>query len=787
MTTRTRAKDYAAITSVAQLEKLAEQLLSEGKPVGFDTETGYYGADRKKGSVDHYWKNQMLVGFSLTNDPSWARYVPLAHDSGGNIDDPQAALEAVRELLTKGHIVAHNAKFEKAVMWKAAKINVGSEGVLDDTILDTFVTSPTCHPNFRTMIGLKDLVLYFFDHQMIHIQELWPGLPKNKEPMIRFNTLDVTPDVVAYACEDAAWVLPLRERVSIPAMKDRGFIRQLEHEIMNIMDEVERKGVSIDWDGLQRSYEEAVTFIPEMEQYVKRKFTELARRDLSELNLNSAQQMKKLLFEELGMTTTRLTKKGADNPDMEAWQRMSSDKKSLVALSNEHEAVRVLLEFREVKTMFNNRHNKWLKEFHFADDGKIHANYKQAGAEGSDDPAPGSGRFSASDPPIQGVTKKWLHTSVDLDFDPNDKKNKAKLAEFFETHKAGRDYWAGNFRDFIIASPNSYFLTYDYSQVELRMLTGASQEPSLLEAFRKDDDVHTLTAALMLNKDPYDINKDTERPIGKTFNFALLYGMGVKSLSEQLGKSLDEAQDLYNRYFAVFTNIGSWMNQARRKGVENKYAETIFGRKIPLWYLYSPKRGFQAHGARLAINGPIQGSAADYMKIAMYRAYLTLKKEKLWFDKVTIVMNQHDALTFEVDNSVDPNELRELLQPRVVFDENTTPVLAGYPAFKADWELGQRWGSSAPFSYNQKAAFVDGVWVPQAEEQINALTIKLPDNPTEKSFRDFLSEVKKTTGDTRITVSLPKGNVALPFTAGVTRTSANDLRKIFRNASMEIA
>lgn len=716
--------------------------------------------------------------------------MPLRHDSGGNIDAPEEEVwRVMRPMLTKLRIIAHNAKFELANVRKAAGYELASDGgSLTCTMLGAFNTG-IAELNYRTLVDLKGLVLKLFGHQMTHIDELWPNSAKNKKASLRFNTLDVEPKVVSYACEDAAWVLPLDELVTTLAYKERGFIQNLEHHILKIVEDMERKGTSVDWAGIEEAQSQADTFVPAMEAYVKDELGKLVGRDLSELNLNSPPQLKKLLFQEIGMSTTRLTKKGAEAGEgMEDWQKMSSDKKSLVALAEEYEAVDALLKFREVKNLAN-RVSKWLKEYQGSIDGKVHANYKQAASESNDDnsaTAPGSGRFSSSDPAIQQLPKKWFWSSLKLDFDAGEKKNKSLLETFTTNHTNGVEYWKGNFRNYIVASPGCYFLGYDYSQVELRMLAGASQEPALLEAFLKDDDVHTMTAALMLGKDPFDINEDTERPIGKTFNFALMYGMGPKSLGEQLGLDIERAKELYQEYFKVFSNVSTWMNASRYIGLEHGYAETIFGRKIPVWQLNHPLRGVQAQGARVLVNGPIQGSAADYMKIAMLRAYSTLKKEGLWFDKVTIVANLHDALTFEVDNSVDPNELRELLASRVVFGEEVSPILKGYPYFKADWELGQRWGDSTKWSLNTRAAFVDGLWRVQDEPQVSDFTLVLSENPTEKSYRDFISSVKKTTGNTKISLTLPAGTVELPFTAGVTKTSANELRKIFRNASMRV-
>lgn len=1049
------AKDYAAILEVDQLQRLADKLLTDEKPIGFDLESGYHGPDFRKRSLDVYHKDQFVVGLSITNSPDWARYVPLAHDSGGNIDKPEAVWEILRPVLTQGDITAHNAKFELANVRKAGGYVIGSDGGnVTDTMLDASVVSLFCHSNYRTIVDLKGLVEAAFEHKMMHFQDLWVNLAVNKKPFIRTNTLDVTPQMIAYACEDAAWVLPLRELMTKRALLERPFMKALEHRIMFIMEDVERYGVSADWKGIEHAAAQAKIFVPKVEKQVKDELGEMAGRDLSDLNFNSPPQMKKLLFSDMGLVTTRLTAKGKDRDDLEPWQKMSTDAKALTALAKVHPGIKNLLEYREVLNLAK-RLDKWLTEYSVADDGKVHANYKQAAAEGDENSAPGSGRFSAAEPAIQQLPKlpwKWVLNEDGIE--------------------NGVDLWTGNFRDFIVASPGTYLLTYDYSQVELRVLAGASQEPALLAAFANNVDVHTVTAAQMLGKRVEDIDPDTERPIGKaqpleskvltptgwrrfgdlvvgdqvigsdgspttvtgvypqgikpvyevttsdgattecceehlwtvissnthgakwqtyelgylnkkglrnkaskegyskpkwrlpdrpvvqfaaqdelpidpyilglllgdgcfthtwattfgsadiellesvqkyheslggkvtewketspgfwviylasgvygtanplsqklrelglwgvkkenkfvpsqyliappedrlallqglldsdgcatkygageftnlslflaeavqelfrslggtasrklwnkkaggfspkdttiwrvygrlpnqkcpfrlwrkanartkatrndlplkllsalevgekatqcisvsaqnglyitegyipthnTLNFALLYGEGPQAMGEQLGITFDEAKMLHGQYFAAFTRVASWVNRVKAVGIEKGYAETIFGRKVPVWELRSPKKGVRAKGERILVNAPIQGSAADYMKIAMMRAHGELVKRGWWGTKCTIVMNQHDALTFEVSNELDPREVREVLQKCVVFGAEVVPRLKGYPTIVADWEMGQTWGGSTKWKDNVTPIFSDGLWELVAKEQ----------------------------------------------------------------------
>jgi DNA polymerase-1 len=814
--------DYAVLTDVEQLAALAQDMLEASTPVGFDIETGYSGPDAAKRSVDHTHPLNFTVGFSITNSTDWARYVPLRHDNGENVDSEKDAWDAVRELLTKGNIVAHNAKFEMHGVKKAGGINLCAEGKLSDTMLDAYVLSEYAHANYRGMVGLKDLVLTVLGHQMTHIEELFPDKPKNWFSKLRFNILDLSPLVVSYACEDAAWVLALRNAISDKAARERPVMKGLEHRIAMIMADVERYGVSIDWPGMEKAYAQAQSFVPNMEAAVKKGLGALADRDLAEVNLGSPQQMKKLLYHDIGLATTRMTKGSENSSDKEEWQKMSTDAKALKALADEHSAVKKLLELREVQNL-NKRLKKWITEFSVADDGKVHANYNQVQV--------GTGRFAANDPPIQQCPKEWRWTTAP-NYDPFNKDQEKTIWEPFQAKfDNGDKYWTGNFRDFIIASPDTYLLTYDYSQIELRVLAGESQEPALLEAFANGTDIHSATAAQMLGKRVEDLNPKTERPIGKTMNFALLYGMGPKSLSEQLGVSMDRAKQLYQQYFSAFSRIASWMERTQMIGTRNGYAETRFGRRYTVWELQADQhtrsgKAIYAKGRRVLINAPIQGAAADYMKLAMVRVYNELKKRGWWGEKCTIIMNQHDSLTFECTNDLDPTEVREVIEKCVVFGEDEISLCKGFPEIVADWELGQRWGSSTPWKAGTVPVWLGDTWElkgtgwtpddevekdddfdpdeetlpqlpddawetlqnpePRISNEPPYLAIEMAKMPSASRFDDFVKLVKEFPGDTEIKLTTPEGEIILPIKTSLSLDMQGKVSLTLGGASMRI-
>lgn len=680
------AGNYGRIDNLDQLKKLVDKLYEQGKPIGFDVETGYLGPDREKASVDWSCPDQFVVGFSFTNDRRWARYVPIGHDLGLNLPEEET-WEVMKPLLEDLPVVAHNWKFEAhnvhSLEWKGRgpRIDLKFGG---DTMLQGYVIQGCDLPDggradFRSF-GLKDMVLNAFGHEQAKIQTLFPGYTAKALKCLRFNVLELTPEVISYACEDAAWTIALHELVEPQAKAERRNMLQIEYEICELLTELEEFGMNVAWDEMERERQKAIPFKARMEKAVKAGLGALAGKDLTTMNLGSVKQLKELIYRDLGFATTRLTN-GATSPKnagKEKWELMSTDATAMEGLAKEHPALKKLLEWREVGNALN-RFDKWLDENRFADDKRIHPNFNQV--------IVGTGRFAANDPPVQQMPKEWrFSTKQGLDVWGNFGKD---WEEFIaqECHKLYEDYWTGNFRDYVCAPEDHYLLGYDYSQIELRVMAGVSQEPLLLQAFRDGTDVHTLTAAMMLGKPLEQIDKKVDRPIGKTMNFALLYQMGPQSLSERLGISRDRANELYNAYFAQFASITTWMQRARQVGEARGYAETPFGRKYTVWELQSDIKGIRAKGQRVLINAPIQGGAADYMKMAMIRARRTLKAEGLWGTKVKMIHNLHDALVFEVHDSIHPQELRDLLSKAVVF-----PV-KNFPEIVADWELGQRHGS----------------------------------------------------------------------------------------------
>lgn len=775
-----RALNYGLIQSMDQLKLLVEKLLESDSPVGFDVETGYSGLDREKGSLDIAWDQQFVCGFSLSGNKTWARYIPVRHDFGPNLDEDEV-WTVVKPLLESAKIVAHHLKFEQRNM---NKLGIKVNGYAD-SMLESYVLAETSRH------GLKELVDTHFGHKMSVIQSLFPDATEKQLKCIRFNPLDpLSPEVYNYACEDAAWCLALHEKNGVKARTQHKTLHSLEMLTSDLMAEVEDYGISIDWPAIVEANAQGQDFAVRFERQVKIMLGEMAGRDLLTMNLRSTKQMKELLYNSqddggLGLRTSRLTKSKA----------LSTDAIALERLSREHSAVKKLLELREVNNLAG-RLEKWLHDYHFGKDGRVHPSFGQVIVP--------TGRFAAQDPAIQQLPKEWrwgTETTVDL----SSKENADEWERLTTTGVNGQDYWYGNFRKFIIASPDHYLLTFDYSQGELRILAGVTQEPSLLKAFEEGQDVHKLTAAMMLGKTIETLDKK-DRAIGKTMNFALVYQMGVESLAERLAIPLDRAKELYATYFQQFTKVATWMEKIKAEGHRNGYVMTPFGRKCTVWELQSDNRAIRSKAERVMVNYPIQGGLADYVKIAMVRTVKRLRELGWWRNGCTLIMNQHDSLTLEVSNKLDPAMVRKELKPCIVF-----PV-KGFPTIEADWELGQSWGASTPWK-DEEVHFDGANWsvaqavheeVPAGDSEAGSslpagtdqsdqtdvtpgikeaktLLIEMDEMPTVSQFNRLLAVLSANVGANTVHLQTPEGELALDVGTSLTETDQGTFSMILGN------
>lgn len=682
---------YKAVTDPAELEALVGRLLSDHLPFGFDIETGYDGADRPQASL--HPEEGKIVGFSFTNSTQWARYVPLAHDTGPNMD-PAVFATYAWPLLTSGLGVAHNAKFELRYLSRFFRQHRGEDPsvlatrgyfpVRSDTMIEASILA-----NWQSN-ALKYLTKMVFGHDQAELASLFPELKKNQLKSLRFNVLDLTPAVVDYACEDSVWCLALHLKHHPQVADD--FLYKAEMTALGVFCAMEDHGVLYDWALMSAAKAELETFMHASYAEICKELTALVGHPVSP-NLGSPKQVSELLFGELGMKTSRKTDKGTP----------STDAIALATLAKSHPVVGRLLSWREQRKLAGSYLEKYPKEFSYADDGRTHPNHRQTGVA--------SGRIAVDSPPYQ------------------------QSPRFYHYETASGASFDMNFRDAIKAGPGHYFMVYDYGQVELRALGGESGEPMLLRAFAEGVDVHTATASLMLGVPVDQVSKE-QRQVGKTMNFALLYGMGAEALADRLGIAKEEGEKLYAQYFSAFSAIKVWIDRQVETGKATGTVHSKFGRKIVVWEFQSPDRWIYSKGERQCVNAPIQGAAADYMTIAMVRQQAAVKAAGL-SDKVHLIMQIHDSLVFEVHKSVKPQAVFDVIQPAVVF-----PV-PGWPQMVADWGIGTRWGS------------LTDIEIMAGTPAHPAGIIKLAEKPKEKDEAPSEDDVGE---------ALPSGPVPLPTT-----------------------
>jgi DNA polymerase-1 len=309
-------------------------------------------------------------------------------------------------------------------------------------------------------------------------------------------------------------------------------------------------------------------------------------------NLGSPKQVAELLFGKLGLKPRRRTKTG-----------LSTDADVLSELADEHEVPRLILRYREVSKL-KSTYVDALPAMVNPHTGRIHTCFQQAVAA--------TGRLSSADPNLQNVpVRTWEGKEIRKAFVPS------------------REDWV--------------LVSCDYSQIELRILAHMAQDEPLLDAFREDRDVHRATAALIFDVAPDDVTAE-QRASAKTINFGVIYGMGAVNLGRSLGISTKEASGFIHAYFERYPGVRRFIDETQDKAMDDLYVETLAGRRRPIPEIASADHRTRSFGERIAVNTPIQGTAADIMKIAMIGVQRSLDEQGL---AARMVLTVHDELVFD--------------------------------------------------------------------------------------------------------------------------------------------
>lgn len=432
--------------------------------------------------------------------------------------------------------------------------------------------------------NMDALALRFLDKQTIHFEDVAGKGAKQ----ITFDFVDID-QATEYAAEDADITLQLHQTIW-PQLSEAASLvkifKELEMPLLPVLSRMERRGVLLDVKALEKQSAQLTTRIAELESEVHILAGE-------EFNLGSPKQLQHILFEKLELPIISKTPKG----------QPSTAESVLVELANDYELPKLLLEYRSLAKLKSTYTDK-LPKMIDSNTGRIHTSYQQAVAA--------TGRLSSTDPNLQNIPVR---------------------------SEEGR-----RIRKAFIANKGNKILAADYSQIELRIMAHLSADKGLVTAFENGVDVHSATAAEVFDVDVNDVSKEQRRR-AKAINFGLIYGMSAFGLAKQLDIERYEAQQYVELYFQRYPGVKEYMERTRKVASDQGYVETVLGRRLYLPDINARNGMRRQYAERTAINAPMQGTAADIIKLAMIDLDKKLEDSNL---DCAMLMQVHDELVFEV-------------------------------------------------------------------------------------------------------------------------------------------
>ncbi|MBI3171367.1 MAG: DNA polymerase I, partial [Hydrocarboniphaga effusa] len=441
---------------------------------------------------------------------------------------------------------------------------------------------------------------------------------------VTFNQVPVE-DASAYSAEDADITLRLHQTL-YPRLAQTGELKKvfetIEMPLVPVLARVERNGVKVDAGLLAQISTELIRRMDQLQR-------DCWREAEGEFNLGSPQQLQQILYEKLHLPVHGKTPKG----------QPSTSEDVLEQLAEQHPLPRLILDWRGLSKL-RSTYTEQLPKAVNPQTGRIHTSYHQAVAA--------TGRLSSSDPNLQNIPVRT---------------------------EEGR-----RIRQAFVAEPGQLLLSMDYSQIELRIMAHLSQDPRLQAAFASGQDIHKATAAEVFGVPLEQVSADQRRAV-KAINFGLMYGMSAFGLAKQLGIPRAEAQTYMDTFFARYVGVKNFMDRTRESARSLGYVETLFGRRLYLKDIASRNQTLRQYAERTAINAPLQGTAADLIKLAMIdmQAFLTEKASD-----IVMIMQVHDELVLE-----GPSKKLAGLAP--VLAERMCRVASLSVPLVADWGLGSNW------------------------------------------------------------------------------------------------
>ncbi|MDE2967282.1 MAG: DNA polymerase I [Chloroflexota bacterium] len=530
-----------------------------------------------------------IAGYALSDEEGHGCYIPVGHRGEETQLDHELVKSALRPVLENSLVpkLLHNAKFDIKVL---RRHGINLRGLNDDTMVAAFVLN-------KSHVGLKSLALGELGIEMTPIEDLI-GKGRNQLSMV-----DVPAEEAGkYAAADADITLRLANLL-LPELGKNDTLeklyRELELPLISILVDMELAGVTLDTeilDDLDQQLNGEIATVT----------TQIYEDAGHEFNIGSPKQLSGVLFDQLELPKTRKTSQG-----------YSTDAQQMERLVDAHPIVNRILQWRELTKLRSTYVESLPDEVH-ASTGRVHTDYNQTVAA--------TGRLSSESPNLQNIPVRT------------------------EQGRQIRAAFVAKPWDELAPDADVSFVSADYSQIELRVLAHLSEDEGLIDAFRNGEDIHAATASGAYGVSIDDVQPEMRR-VAKMMNFGVIYGLSAHGLSQRSGMERRDAQAFIDAYFGRFERVAQWIEETKESTKERGYAETLMGRRRYLPEINS--RNFQRRNAaeRMAVNMPVQGTAADVMKRAMLDIDSMLGRQEL---RSRMLLQVHDELIFEVpDEEVD--------------------------------------------------------------------------------------------------------------------------------------
>jgi len=610
---------YSVVRTEEELESLARRIAAQ-KWFVLDTETTDLDAMRAG-----------LVGIAVGLGGGQAFYIPVGHAPrlGSDGQLPLASvLQRLGPLLEDPdiQISGHNLKYDVVVLSTSGVL--WPRGLAFDTMIAAYLLGEGGGGGGRPgegALSLKWLVSRRLGIEMTEIAQLLGGTRKSAQ--LSMDQVDVEA-AARYACADADMTARLRD-VLDPELEEKGMRRlfqEIEMPLISVLARMEMNGVAIDTGALREMSETLAMEVRRLEE-------EIYASVGHQFNIGSPPQLSHILFEELHLPKTRRLKTGA----------YSTDAQALEGLRGLHDIVDLIYEYREL-TKLKSTYLDTLPNLVHPRTHRLHTDFNQTGAA--------TGRLSSSNPNLQNIP---VRTELG-----------AQIRRAFIARDVG---------------PNPMLLSADYSQIELRIMAHITEDPGLVQAFLRDEDIHAATASQVFGV-PLGQVTPAMRRRAKVFNFGVLYGLSEYGLSTREKISREDAAEFIRTYFEKYPGIKGYVEETVGRVRELGYAETLFGRRRYLPEINSPNHNVRQAAERAAINMPVQGTAADIIKIAMNRIDAEMERRRL---RSLMTLQVHDELIFECPGD-ELEEMRALaldIMPKSM--EMNVPL-------KVDTKVGRNWG-----------------------------------------------------------------------------------------------